>query len=916
MPGIPEGISTALVHLDAPVSFIGHDGRIHATITPSIPLVWAATGTPIGNFIDNISLDPGVPLELDLPHVDQPGFLDGSGNTVMFWSYRIDITYEKDGQNIAFPSRDFQILVGQLEVDLALIPSGEAYVPVVAPILPVTSLDGLTGEVTAAELAALPVIAGKLDDTQLGAASGVAPLDSGSRVPQANLPAHLTGTALDTRSRIFTATADLFPGLDDTGATDAAAALLAIATAAPAGSTIKLPGTYRVETQLPLPADRIYDNTGGSFILAGAGTAIICQGTFDAQQTVTTLSTAAITMDNNVATTVAKLTMSAAPGWVRGDVIKVISDDVIPAAHVTSSTNKPRVGEFAVVYDVVGNDVFLHGLLREAAFMTTAIRAARLPKSTVTIINPTGRVLDATVTARGTVNFIRCQNLINPTITGVRVDQLTGMGLSFKSCLGYRVEAGASFYNTDDTATGVVGYSVHDSSCNFGYIAGGLFMGGRHAYTDGAADIVAGSTDTSSYGATIGTKLVDCKALFMKHAGFDTHHQSLNIEFINCTVYGTAGAPAFLLRGRRHRIVNPTVFGGREVLYVGTQVTGAYSEGESFGHELINPYFEGVERLVTDARRTAVAHPSYNVRDDRATRVVGGYGTGLKRVFVLVNSTIRQSGTLDVEMGPVIDGGNIINLTNSTLVGSGTIRVDGSAIATLGANNWVINCDDSASAHSIVRLARLSLLMSAAYAAGMAAGPITINSQTAEFTIEDLYFENYPWATSTPIDATDTNLGVQNIKYRVNSDSSSGSQPATRSSAWLGKSNSSLTTTMRNLFRSTDPSLTLALTINDSTSRQLIVLPPGKFTGQRLTIFVAAINGGAGITVKTGATGNIDLIGGVDKVLTVAGQSITAIYGSSRWIQVGPESTVLVAPNNTRWALTVGDDGALTTTAL
>jgi hypothetical protein len=150
---IPAGISTALVHLDAPVSFIGEDGRIHATITSSIPLVWAATGTPIGNFIENVSLDPGVPLELNLPHVDQGGFLDGAGNTVTGWSYRIEVTYEKDGQNIPFPARDFQILSGQLEVDLALIPSGEAYIPVVAPILPVTSIDGLTGEVTMAELA-------------------------------------------------------------------------------------------------------------------------------------------------------------------------------------------------------------------------------------------------------------------------------------------------------------------------------------------------------------------------------------------------------------------------------------------------------------------------------------------------------------------------------------------------------------------------------------------------------------------------------------------------------------------------------------------------------------------------------------------------------------------------------------------
>lgn len=148
MAGIPSGISTALVHLDAPISFIGDVGRIHATITSNVPLVWAATGTPIGNFIDNVSLDPGIPLELNLPHTDQAGFLDGSGNKMTGWYYRIEVTYERDGQTIPFPSRDFQILKGQTNVDLALIPGGKVTDPVVAPVGSVLSVGGHTGAVT------------------------------------------------------------------------------------------------------------------------------------------------------------------------------------------------------------------------------------------------------------------------------------------------------------------------------------------------------------------------------------------------------------------------------------------------------------------------------------------------------------------------------------------------------------------------------------------------------------------------------------------------------------------------------------------------------------------------------------------------------------------------------------------------
>jgi hypothetical protein len=145
---IPAGITTALVHMDAPVSFTGAPGRLQITITPSIPLVWAATGTPVADFIDVEKPANGESMEVDLPHTDQDGFLDGSGNAYINWSYRVKVKYEKGGQVISFPDRDFQIPTGQTTVDLALIPAGTAVAaPQIAPILPVTSVNGRTGMV-------------------------------------------------------------------------------------------------------------------------------------------------------------------------------------------------------------------------------------------------------------------------------------------------------------------------------------------------------------------------------------------------------------------------------------------------------------------------------------------------------------------------------------------------------------------------------------------------------------------------------------------------------------------------------------------------------------------------------------------------------------------------------------------------
>jgi hypothetical protein len=148
---LPEGITTALVHMDAPLSFIGDPGRLHVEISSSTSLVWAATGTPIANFDDSMDLSEGQALEIVLPHTDQSGFLDNSGNAITGWFYTVNITYEKEGQTRVFPERDFQIPAGQTDVDLALVPSGSAYVPQVAPILPVTSVNGRNGSVTLAK---------------------------------------------------------------------------------------------------------------------------------------------------------------------------------------------------------------------------------------------------------------------------------------------------------------------------------------------------------------------------------------------------------------------------------------------------------------------------------------------------------------------------------------------------------------------------------------------------------------------------------------------------------------------------------------------------------------------------------------------------------------------------------------------
>ena len=144
---IPAAVTTATVHHDAPISFGGEPGRVMARFTPSATLIWEDTGTPLAGFFDAVSPENGAPLEIELPHTDQSGFVDGSGNTLENWHYSVKIWFFKDGQNIGFPSRDFQLSSGQSSVDLALIPWGLAVDPTVAPMAYVTSVNGQTGDI-------------------------------------------------------------------------------------------------------------------------------------------------------------------------------------------------------------------------------------------------------------------------------------------------------------------------------------------------------------------------------------------------------------------------------------------------------------------------------------------------------------------------------------------------------------------------------------------------------------------------------------------------------------------------------------------------------------------------------------------------------------------------------------------------
>jgi len=144
-----------------------------------------------------------MPGSLTAPFVDQPGFTDQAGNAFTMWAYVVTrLTWF--GSSVKTVRKNWQPVVGQDTIDFDSLPGGNIGLPVSAPIVPVTSVAGLTAAVGAESLAdvlsefmPIPDVSGKLDASAVGGAFGVAPLGADSKVPDASLPTRLADATLN-----------------------------------------------------------------------------------------------------------------------------------------------------------------------------------------------------------------------------------------------------------------------------------------------------------------------------------------------------------------------------------------------------------------------------------------------------------------------------------------------------------------------------------------------------------------------------------------------------------------------------------------------------------------------------------------------------------------------------------------------
>ncbi|NKU37715.1 hypothetical protein GS887_27715 [Rhodococcus hoagii] len=227
------------------------------------------------------------------------------------------------------------------------------------------------------------------------------------------------------------ASPETFPGLDPTGTADSSAAFQAAINATPDGARLIVPaGVYRLDAGVAI-TDRTLtvESYGVTYTKATDGAIFSSAATVDTVYPVTAL--AAVTVNDENTAPGQRLTVSGNSGWSRGDIVQLVSDDVLPGGLPGGGTNEYRCGQHFMVHAASAGTVDLLGTLYDP--MSTNIRVHRMRRHRVVFRG--GRF---TKTGGGvTVAFTR---LVAPEFADAVVHTTGGQAVSFAGCVGWRAD--------------------------------------------------------------------------------------------------------------------------------------------------------------------------------------------------------------------------------------------------------------------------------------------------------------------------------------------------------------------------------------------------------------------------------------------------------------------------------------------
>lgn len=647
-------------------------------------------------------------------------------------------------------------------------------------------------------------------------------------------------------------------GIVGDGVADDGPALQRAMNATPDGGRLIIPaGRYRMSGTLTnTNADGslksvTVDMTGATLLKDGDGGRVITfSGEYDAPVPVVTLTQG--TTDG--LTSITATHAGAAQPWVRGDVVKLYSDDAIPGTrNETGGGGLTRSGQFATVLSVAAGSVTFLAVLDDP--LTSNVRMARMRRVSCSIIGGTTDLTNTFVSNSKTGEMIGFISLINPSIVGHTVKRSGGQAMSMVSCYGYRIDNTNVLWAWDDSTTGRYGYGVNDNASHAGRVIGCNFGQVRHGFTDSNSTIAAASTNPGLYGRSRYWVVEGCTVDSATSTAFDTHLGGRGGTFSNCTAINSPGG--FALRGRQHRIVNSRTIG----CAIGIRLFSENGGGESWGHIINDVFVDGSTTSVLEcAHNWGTGNPLLNTRETRGHIIRGLHAINTSGVWMSFLNIVASVADVSCKyVGAVEANAGLVKMQNTSITG----------------DDWLFDLLGSGSAGTGAFLIDMTT---------------SVDSELEVGSIRVTGFSNMVNKLARVIRNT-AGANIRVGRLFTNYDIALKFNPVTTNSYMDFDGSFALNSPVSNYFTmnqaqlaSRDELLALARTRKDTLTLEaaptaavtLEQLPPPHLRGARLTI----VNTGSSVvTINNGATPRTALIGGAALALA-PNQSVELVFTS------------------------------------
>lgn len=657
-------------------------------------------------------------------------------------------------------------------------------------------------------------------------------------------------------------------GIDPTGEVDSASAIQALIDNAPDGAVVRFPaGVYNTDSSALTIVDKTLtlDMAAATFTRSISGIVIDASATAGDIHNVTSVTSTTVTEDTvRPAVTISFADAGLNTGWVRGDIIKLISDDEIPGANPGDTVNKRRTGQFFTVESASAGTVTVYGSMYDP--MTTNIRAYRLKSEHR--VRLVGGTFDA---VGGGSGVIRCTNLVGASVSNPTITTQGGAGVVVRGCVNTAATPEVR-YAPNNPGSLILGYGVNDVSSSYG-VFNIRSLRSRHAYTTNTNAIPSGSTDVWLYGRTFGS-VVSGISRDSASSAWDTHAEGAEIIFDNIAAFGAWALIG--LRGRKHKVRNAFGRDLDRLIYIFSH-DGQYAE--SWGHEIDGVIGDNVSTAsvgaitvslnsITGTRETRLSRIRNVVINNNAAQVIYATNCSLE-----IHNISAAPGTM------VPDYIGFLYPNNSVINGSG-FKVDMRSNTT-GTGLSLVSL--SSGDLSEVRLSGINEFLFSTAQASRVAALIRRNDAQELIQISGLELDAAAPARVTGT-APDNNLfsASSYLEWKVRTNSGSGdtaevmklSDAALESDSWL----TSLSQTRSSL---------IALSAHITVNRTLAALPPGRFSGQSLVISRSGTGASVSLTIQNSDPKRTRTASGTDFLLS-RNSSIMFMWNGTFWVQTAP----------------------------